>query len=654
MKRTLALALGVVVPTLLLGVGWLLASLREREALDREQRASLVRAAQVVRGVVDESLDELTKREDERPFYLYFPYYSPEEVLSVTDLIATSPLAARPTDPRVVGYFQIEPGDVVHTPHEMAARDLDRRVIDVVRDASFDEVRRVAEGDTTSSPLVASLRTPPPVAPSDTSTNTNRPRRRQSAPRDEQLANAGTAPPSGPLTTGLNAWSQNVANEIQAAQAGDPEAMENIVQRGRSLPRQNRVDLPLNEALTQQAVPQQQSASQRNDGYAGWENRRRRNVEIEPSPPVPQYPTAGPETDVAYTPLSLVRYGRHVALVRTVAHGGATVVQGLLLDPEAMVDDWIPDLVARHVITDVPRIVGVDTPAECAVRSPVSARLALADMCFSPDLLPQLGDDELRYQIGALALLVLVSGLFVVLVHRASGRAEELARKKSEFVAAVSHELRTPLTTLRMNAEMLRDGLVSEGKRERFLDAMSHEAVRLSRLVENVIEVARLEDGRRPLKLTTDDLVAHVRSIVDAQREFVEAKGFEVAAATREPVVTSFDAQAVEQIVVNLIDNAVKYATGDQRRIDIEVRAEGDAAIVHVLDRGPGVAPELRERVFERFVRGEHDKNRHMPGTGIGLSLVRDLARAHGGDARLCPREGGGLDAQVRLPLRAA
>src|SRR5690349_10285791 len=117
-RRTIALVLGVAVPVLLLGLGWLASSLRERAALEREQRALLTRTAAVARGAVDESLEELRRREDARPFYLYNHYYTPPDVFALSDPVAISPLAGVPDDPRIVGYFQVDPGGAVRTPYE--------------------------------------------------------------------------------------------------------------------------------------------------------------------------------------------------------------------------------------------------------------------------------------------------------------------------------------------------------------------------------------------------------------------------------------------------------------------------------------------------------------------------------------------------------
>jgi signal transduction histidine kinase len=272
---------------------------------------------------------------------------------------------------------------------------------------------------------------------------------------------------------------------------------------------------------------------------------------------------------------------------------------------------------------------------------------------------------------------------------QAARRAEALSRQKSAFVSAVSHELRTPLTTLRMHAEMLEEGLVTEARRPKVHAELVRESVRLARLVDNVLSLSRLEEGQRRLRLAEGDLRAHVRDVVGGQRRFVSDRGYSlVTPGDGEPIEICFDAQAVEQIVVNLLDNAVKYGGGSAKaiaaersdclasraeasgagagvdgparsgatnEIEVDVLEADGAGMIVVRDRGPGIPAAEREKVFERFHRVERAETAHAPGTGIGLALVRELAQAHGGDASVHPREGGGLEVRVALgPPRAS
>ena len=258
-------------------------------------------------------------------------------------------------------------------------------------------------------------------------------------------------------------------------------------------------------------------------------------------------------------------------------------------------------------------------------------------------------------QIALLAALLVVVALAIFATDQAGRRADHLARQRGAFISAVSHELRTPLTTLRMHAELLRDGLVGSDKRQKFHDDMVQESVRLSRLVENVLEATRLEEGRRPMRIQAGDLADAVRSIAMGQSPFLQAKGFTVDVDTGDDEVPAvFDRQAIEQIVVNLLDNAAKYsAEATDRSVRVEVKSERGEAVVRVLDRGPGIPSDDVERVFQRFYRVERPGQDHVVGTGLGLALVRELAQAHGGRATASQRDGGGCCIEVRIPQQA-
>ncbi len=255
---------------------------------------------------------------------------------------------------------------------------------------------------------------------------------------------------------------------------------------------------------------------------------------------------------------------------------------------------------------------------------------------------------EMTGLTGLVALLA-AAGIATI---RAFRRAEELARERALFVSAVSHELRTPLATLRLHAEMLAEGLVSEERKPRVFDELVTETARLTRLVENVLEASRLGEDRRLLRRAPEDLVAVTRRAIATMERTAASRGFEVTEPDGDPIVAPVDATAVEIVVLNLIDNALKYAAGlDPAVILVRVRREAEWAILTVRDHGPGIAPPERERVFDRFYRTETPGMEHRPGTGLGLALVRELARAHGGEARVVDTEGAGATVEVRFPL---
>jgi signal transduction histidine kinase len=195
-----------------------------------------------------------------------------------------------------------------------------------------------------------------------------------------------------------------------------------------------------------------------------------------------------------------------------------------------------------------------------------------------------------------------------------------------------------------MHAELLREGWVDEASRARFHDDLVVESTRLGQLVENVLVLSRLERGKRP-EPKPGDLGAVVREACEKRRRFVELRGFRLEVEAPE-ARASFDGESLDTVVANLLDNAVKYGAGDERVVRVQVRTTPERALLAVSDGGPGVPEPERERVFDAFYRA---KSAPGTGTGLGLALVRRLAREAGGEARIVPTPGG-CTVEVWLP----
>jgi signal transduction histidine kinase len=227
-----------------------------------------------------------------------------------------------------------------------------------------------------------------------------------------------------------------------------------------------------------------------------------------------------------------------------------------------------------------------------------------------------------------------------------------LARQKTDFVSNVSHELKTPLTSIRMFSELLAEGKVAdEAERRHFLQIIGSETARLSRLINNVLDFARMERGEKNYRLVPCDLKRVVRTTVDSYRPQLKANGFSVAVELPEPEVeVRGDCDALAQVIVNLLSNAEKYSSG-AKEITVQLRSLPDGAEVRILDRGPGVPRGAEERIFEQFYRADDSLSSGIQGSGLGLTLARQIARAHGGDILYKPRTGGGSCFVLMLPL---
>ncbi len=687
--KLLLFALATAIPTALLAAGWVFASKREQDVRTREVGQRLLRAADAVRVAVDESLEELRVREDRRPFYLYNYYYSPpeSEVRSLTDPVAISPLARDLDDPRIVGHFQIDPDGTVRSPARRNASDpgteSSQRVVVALRSEAFGPLRELRRAGDAQSLLAALPPADPPREASRPNMRTPRAARavqeaaiRASVERPEQVA---VAEPQGPLTVSLNTWGNVINEEIEAAQRGDALANARVQQAGRRAPQTRRASRSWSEfgqpeTVQQAALPVMQSEPVVVTRSPSMRRSRSRRRVPEPAPPPincdaePDIIECAPESsalisqreaDVGYTTMAWRPVGGDLVLHRLVDHDGAVVVQGVLIDLAHLIDEWIPSVIARHgeaVIgeaTVLPTLEPQTSDAACALRRPVSDVLSI-DLCFPQEAVHSVLQSNARdehLQLWLLLGLVLIVCLAIVAMSRAAARSDELSQQKSAFVSAVSHELRTPLTTIRMHSEMLQEGMVADARRPQVYGEITQESIRLGRLVENVLELSRLEEGARPLRRSPGDLRARLRELAEAQRAHIERRGFTLVLPDEgDPIRFAFDPQAVEQIVLNLIENALKYGVGERSELVVSVGEDAQGRWLEVRDYGPGIPEDQRERVLERFHRVEAEETKHMPGTGIGLALVRELAEAHGGRVEIHGASGGGCAVRVHFP----
>ena len=253
----------------------------------------------------------------------------------------------------------------------------------------------------------------------------------------------------------------------------------------------------------------------------------------------------------------------------------------------------------------------------------------------------------------ALALAAILAGGYLAAAD--IRRQLDLARKKTDFVSNVSHELKTPLTSIRMFAELLADNRVSDPeKRARYLRIIAGESERLTRLVNNVLDFARLEKKHKSYDMRPADLVPLADRVCESESVRLQEAGFHVGFSCDLPSCpVRCDADAIAQVLVNLLSNAEKYS-GETKEIDVVVEAETghpSMARISVLDRGPGIRADLEEKIFEAFFRADDSLSSGVQGSGLGLTLARRIARDHGGDITCRSRPGGGSIFTLTLPL---
>jgi len=262
-----------------------------------------------------------------------------------------------------------------------------------------------------------------------------------------------------------------------------------------------------------------------------------------------------------------------------------------------------------------------------------------------------------RENVFYVLLILIVVVLMAVgagLVIRDISREAQLTTRKTEFVHTISHELKTPLTLIRLYAETLeqRPNLGDPEKKDA-LKIIAKESERLSHLINNVLDFSRIEMGRKEFDFRLGDLAAAVRETVESYRYHLEKKGFPIREdiAADLPAVR-FDREAIASVVVNLLSNAMKFSP-NEKDVGIRLSLENGQAVLRIADKGSGIAPADLPRIFDKFYRGGNDPSGGVGGSGLGLTLVKHIVEAHGGQVEARSDGGKGSEFSVFLPILA-
>lgn len=251
--------------------------------------------------------------------------------------------------------------------------------------------------------------------------------------------------------------------------------------------------------------------------------------------------------------------------------------------------------------------------------------------------------------LGVLSVLM-IGGL--VLTYRSVNKQMALARLKSDFVSNVSHELRTPLALIRLYAETLELGrITTELKKHEYYSIIRKESERLTALINNILDFSRIEAGRKEYDFRETDIAELVRNTLDAYRYQIEQQGFifEEQIDTSLPAVR-VDREAIARALVNLVNNALKYSD-NEKFLGVKLYREQSVLKLEVSDRGIGIDRTEQTRIFEKFYRTGDPLVHNTKGSGLGLSLVRHITQAHGGDVEVESTPGRGSKFTMKLPL---
>ena len=380
------------------------------------------------------------------------------------------------------------------------------------------------------------------------------------------------------------------------------------------------------------------------------------------------------ESEIDPFEFSLLDSG-HFVLFRKVWRDGQRYIQGALIEQQPFVQGLIETMFLDTTLSNMSDLLVAyrgDVFSAFSGRTAQeylsSAEALRGTLLYQTRLSAPLGDLELilsvtRLPVGAgsrviswlAAILLLVLCSVFYLMYRLGAGQIDLARQQQDFVSAVSHELKTPLTSIRMYGEMLREGWASDEKKSIYYDYIFDESERLSRLIANVLQLARMTRNNLQVDtkpLAVGELMDGIRSRVSSQ---IERAGFKLKVCCEPGAGQSIiqaDPDGFTQIFINLVDNAIKFsARAEQKVIDIGCQRLRDGSVqFSVRDYGPGIPGDQMKKIFRLFYRSENELTRETVGTGIGLALVHQLARAMGGQVDVVNREPG---AEFRVNIAA-
>lgn len=244
---------------------------------------------------------------------------------------------------------------------------------------------------------------------------------------------------------------------------------------------------------------------------------------------------------------------------------------------------------------------------------------------------------------------ILLAGIFVL--YRYTRKEIKLAQMKSDFVANVSHELKTPLSLINMFAETLALGRVkTEEKAREYYAIIQQESSRLSKIVNKILNFSKIDAGKKNYNFAKYDLNSILKELYNSYKFHLENQGFEFKLKQEDGKGEAIiDKEAVTEAIINLIDNAVKYSR-EEKKIELSVERKNGFTAVSVSDRGIGIPEEDRKKIFDKFYRVPTGDVHDVKGTGLGLTLVKHIVDAHGGEVTVNSKVGKGTSFKLKFP----
>ena len=247
--------------------------------------------------------------------------------------------------------------------------------------------------------------------------------------------------------------------------------------------------------------------------------------------------------------------------------------------------------------------------------------------------------------------VVLLIGFFAI--YQSARTIVDLSERRSQFVSSVTHELKTPLTNIRMYIEMLEQGIARDHEKEQeYFRIIDSESARLSRLINNVLDLSKLEKKQRQIDLKTGTFEDVIHEVEEVMQEKFRQEGFTLKVGQKKIQPFQYDREVMIQVLINLIENSMKFGkTSTKKEITIRLGRDGDWMKIYVSDLGPGIPHQALKKVFDEFYRVDSRLTRTTRGTGIGLALVKKFVNLMGGTVTAANNDGAGCTITISLPL---
>ncbi len=653
--------LSVIILMALCGLIWLgYRSIQIRaQGLEGARLGEFAAVAEQIRQNVKRKLDEFVQTEQNRPYTDYLYYYVPENVVSSQQQmpILRSPLAGRLEHGLAYGNFQIGPDGNIITPNDFIEQD--------ESDSSELYAEAISNRKNVKENLLPVLDRAVPVSFRTDINNTGIKISEQARKTEDEIT-IKTGQQSKAIkgrSMALTIESLKTQSQLTQVKAQRRSVFERNISSNVATPSQqapppgtNQPEAqitPQAEQLQRQNLQIQQSEAFQDNQQISQQENQVDTVEIRIEPFVSVVvPTEDDRQSV---------FGGQIFLLRHVQIEDKRFLQGFQLNEKKLIEEVAESadrFIRQGMSFELPQTENENTESDTI------AYTAILDFGFG-DLILNFKEidpawigkqiNHLRYwYFSIIAVVLLAVTLGLAGLWRSAREQIRLAQKKDDFISAVSHELRTPLTSIRMYSEMLEKNWVkSEDKFEEYYRNMRQESERLSRLIENVLDFSRIQRGQKKYTFKAGDINKCIADVVEMMKPYAAQNGFSIKTEPGQLGQTVFDSDAVAQIVINLLDNAIKYASNAKEKIII-VRSRRDKQfiLIEIEDHGPGVPNRQRKKIFEQFYRFGAEATRETAGTGLGLALVKKFAQAHNGYVEILGAKPTGAIFKVALALK--